>query len=127
MPERKVRAGLAAIAALLLPLPALSHDIYSGIHGRNGQLCCGGDDCFQTIWRERQGRYEFQKRDGLWVELPEDRITFLPIPGEPPDGPPNMAHLCYRMANDYDKGGPLAASVFGDIFLYCAFIPPGAI
>ena len=117
---------LAAMFLWLIPLPALPHDIYTNVHGRNGQLCCGGDDCFQTIYREIKGRYEFQKKDGLWVELPEERITFLPIPGEPPDGPPNMAHMCYRVATDYDRMGPSAGSVFDDIFLYCAFIPPGA-
>lgn len=105
---------------------AWSHDIYTGVHGKNGQLCCGGTDCAATFWRERKGRYEFMTRERTWVEIPEDRITFLPIPGEPADAPANFGHLCYRFATEADRLGPASVNVFGDIFLYCAFIKPGA-
>jgi hypothetical protein len=103
---------------------ARAHDIYTGIHGKNGALCCGGTDCASTFWRERKGHYEFLTRERIWVEIPEDRITFLPIPGEPADPPPNFAHLCYRAATESDRLGPASSSVFDDIFLYCAFIKP---
>lgn len=105
--------------------PVHAHDIYTGVHGRDGQLCCGGDDCATTFWRERKGHFEFLTRERTWVEIPPDRITYLPIPGEPEDAPANFAHLCYRPATESDRLGPAAGNVFGDIFLYCAFIKPG--
>jgi hypothetical protein len=61
------------------------------------------------------------------VAIPQARITFLPIPGDEPSADPHRAHLCYRRASDEDRKGPWSSNVFGDIFLYCAFIPPGAI
>jgi hypothetical protein len=104
-----------------------AHDIYTGVHGKNGQLCCGGDDCAATSYRERGGQYEFLTREQQWIVIPEDRITFLPVPGDPPTGDPHRAHLCYLTATDNDRLSAGAQNVFDDIFLYCAFIPPGSI
>jgi hypothetical protein len=104
-----------------------AHEIYSGLHGRNGQLCCGGDDCAATVYRERGGSFEFLTREQRWVEIPTDRITFLPVPGDPPNDDTHHAHLCYRKATETDRMGASASNVFGTIFLYCAFIPPGSI
>jgi hypothetical protein len=104
-----------------------AHDIYTGVHGRDGQLCCGGNDCAATSYREQGGRFEFLTREQRWIEIPQERITFLPVPGDPPNDNTHHAHLCYRSATDSDRIGPAAASVFEDIFLYCAFIPPGSI
>lgn len=81
------------LAVFMMIRPVHAHDIYTGIYGKNGQLCCGGSDCAATFWRERRGHYEFMTRERAWVEIPEDRITFLPVPGEPDDAPPNFAHL----------------------------------
>jgi hypothetical protein len=107
---------------------ASAHDIYTGVHGKNGQLCCGGTDCALTSYREHGGRFEFLTRERQWVEIPEERITFLPIPGDPPDNNDgHHGHLCYRSATDSDRLGPASSNVFEDIFLYCAFIPPGSI
>lgn len=102
---------------------ANAHEIYTGVHGKDGQLCCGGNDCAATTYRERGGDYEFLTRENKWVEIPQERITFLPIPGDSPGEDSHYAHLCYRKANANDK----ADNVFGDIYLYCVFIPPGAI
>jgi hypothetical protein len=106
---------------------ANAHEIYTGLHGRNGQLCCGGDDCASTVYRERGGTFEFLTREQRWIAIPQERITFLPIPGDPPSDESHHAHLCYRSATDFDRHGPSSASVFENIFLYCAFIPPGSI
>ena len=106
---------------------APAHDIYTGVHGKNGQLCCGGYDCAATSFREHGGRYEFLTREQRWIEIPQERITFLPIPGDPPGDNAHLAHLCYRSATDNDRTGPRSSDVFDDIFLYCAFIPPGSI
>ena len=105
-----------------------AHDIYTGVHGKNGQLCCGGTDCAVTSYREHGGRFEFLTRERQWIEIPAERITFLPIPGDPPDNSDgHHGHLCYRSATDSDRLGPASSNVFEDIFLYCAFIPPGSI
>ena len=114
-----------ALAAATFPV-ANAHDIYTGVHGRNGQLCCGGNDCAATSFRERAGRFEFLTREHQWIAIPEERITFLPIPGDPPEDDSHHAHLCYRSATDSDRLGS-ASNVFDGIFLYCAFIPPGSI
>ena len=106
---------------------ASAHDIYTGVKGRNGQLCCGGSDCAATSYRESGGRFEFLTRERRWVSIPEERITFLPIPGDRDDSDTHHAHLCYRPATDGDRLGPMASNVFEDIYLYCAFIPPGSI
>ncbi len=114
-------------SALALTTPAQAHDIYSGIHGKGGQLCCGGTDCAATIYREAGAHYEFLTREKKWVAIPEGSITFLPIPGDSDeDADPHRAHLCYKIA-DATERAQTPERVFGDIFLYCAFIPPGAI
>jgi hypothetical protein len=114
------------ISALCLTAScAYAHDIYTGVHGKDNQLCCGGSDCAPTKYRIVNGHYEFLTREGPWVEIPENRITFLPVPGEKPDDV-NFAHLCYRPASDTDRS-VRPESVFGHIFLYCAFIPPGGV
>jgi hypothetical protein len=106
---------------------ASAHDIYTGVHGRNGQLCCGGDDCAATFYRERGDGFEFLTRERQWITIPAERITFLPIPGDPPNDDSHHAHLCYRSATDDDRAGLASSNVFEGIFLYCAFIPPGSI
>ena len=120
-----VVSGVALVCASFFSAGA--HDIYTGVHGKNGQLCCGGSDCAATSYRERAGEFEFLTREQRWVTIPEDRITFLPIPGDRLDGDTHRAHLCYRPATGADRIGSLASNVFGDIYLYCAFIPPGSI
>ena len=80
-----------------------------------------------TVYRERRGGYEFLTREQRWVSIPEDRITFLPVPGDPPSDDSHHAHLCYRPALDSDREGAGAANVFDGIYLFCAFIPPGSI
>ena len=124
-----LRIFRAAFAAALLAASfsaASAHDIYTGVKGRDGLLCCGGNDCAATTYREQAGRFEFLTREQRWVPIPEDRITFLPVPGDPPSNETHHAHLCYRPATASDRVGWSAVNVFGDIYLYCAFIPPGA-
>ena len=121
-----LRLGLGAALFAASVGGAAAHDIYTGVKGKDGLLCCGGNDCATTAYRERAGQFEFLTREERWVAIPEERITFLPIPGDPPANDAHHAHLCYRGATDSDRVGWRAANVFGDIYLYCAFIPPGS-
>jgi hypothetical protein len=41
----EVKNLLATIALLCLSSTVLAHDIYSGLRGRDGNLCCGGQEC----------------------------------------------------------------------------------
>jgi hypothetical protein len=107
--------------------PAEAHDIYTGIHGKSGMLCCGGNDCAATSYREHGDAYQFLTRENEWVTIPQSEITFLPIPGDPPSNDDHHSHLCYRPATQGDHDGPYSSRVFGNIYLYCAFIPPGSI
>jgi hypothetical protein len=119
--------AVALSFAWLMPTLARPHDIYTGVHGKAGQLCCGGEDCSATRYRERGGSFEFLTRENEWIAIPNDRITFLPIPGDPPGDGSHRAHLCYRAATQNDRMTFASSNVFGQIFLYCAFIPPGSI
>jgi hypothetical protein len=104
-----------------------AHDIYTGVRGKEGQLCCGDSDCFSTIYRERGEVFEFRKRDGNWVQIPQNQIIFLPVPGDRGDDfETHRAHLCYRQipAGDYYSNAA-KVHIFGDIYVFCAFIPPG--
>ena len=121
---------VAVLSAALISasnLAAQAHDIYTGVRGKEGQLCCGGSDCAVTTYREQGGHFEFLTREQQWVAIPEERIIFLPIPGDSPSDDSHRAHLCYRPATAWDRSGRNSTNVFEDIYLYCAFIPPGAI
>lgn len=121
-------SALLGAALTIAPLSApRAHDIYTGVRGKNGQLCCGGNDCAATLYREQGGNFEFLTRESRWVKIPPERITFLPVPGDSPSDDSHRAHLCYRQANDDDRLGPYSTNVFDSIYLYCAFIPPGSI
>jgi hypothetical protein len=116
--------------AVVLPLLQPVHDIYTGVHGRNGQLCCGADDCFRTMWRERGDNFEFfLPRERVWTRVNRDRITFLPIPGDnysPIDGDQqHYGHICYVPWHGGTYPNP-NLSEDGLWSIYCAFIPPGA-
>ena len=125
---------LAALAfAVWTATHAHAHDIYTGVYGRGAagtqQLCCGGSDCAATHYRERGEHYEFLTREGEWVAVPQERVTFLPVPGDDASGDPDpshRAHLCYRQVSEYDRTH-FPEDVFGHIFLFCAFIPPGGL
>ena len=135
-PRRLARAlGLAISLFAIGGGDVAAHDIYSGVHGKTGQLCCGGDpvtgDCAPTQWALRDGRYFLRSREGHWIEIPAERIDFLPVPGdEKYDEIPHLAHLCYREARETDSalnGERLFSGEGQTIFLYCAFIKPGSL
>lgn len=102
---RHALAGALPLAWLASPVQVSAHDIYTGLQGKNGQLCCGGSDCAATVYRERGGSYEFLTREKAWVSIPAERITFLPVPGDPPSSESHLAHLCYRASPASDNSG----------------------
>lgn len=122
---------------------AYSHEWYSGLHDKTGQLCCGADDCEPTHFKIDNGHYWLQLRDERWFEVPVYRITFLPVPedNKPPflmhDGSEDTdvehrAHFCYVFP-DEGRNPDYAAAYKAQYFLrsngitiifYCAFIPP---
>jgi hypothetical protein len=133
---RKIVASIGATALFFaLTTAALSHDIYTGVLGKQGWPCCGGRDCAATIYRESGGRFEFLTRENEWIEIPVDRITFLPIAGDDPAISPvsdesHRAHLCYFQPYAYDSNHvPDIGAPFSNgretIYFLCAFIPPG--
>lgn len=118
---------LIGIIVLTQIKPAYPHGIYTGISSK-GHLCCGGNDCSLTSYREDGSEFEFLTREGHWIKIPIERIEFLPIPGDPPHNDTHAAHLCYGPVEGYEG---LSVNMFsGDgqrIILYCAFIPPGGV
>jgi hypothetical protein len=129
-----LRASMFALCVAFLAHPgsrdpAQAHDIYTGVHGKDGQYCCSGDpltgDCSATSYRERNGGYEFLTREGHWIPVPTDRITFLPIAGDPPSDNPHHAHLCYKTVSGPEVASDrLMTSDGQSIIFYCAHIPP---
>jgi hypothetical protein len=61
---------------------AFAHEIYGGGHGRDNQLCCCANNCNPTWYREEGQHKEFLTHEKHWVTIPQDRITFPPIPNE---------------------------------------------
>lgn len=134
MIPRLILAAALAMAAT----PALPHDIYSGVHGKTGQLCCGGDvdgvegDCAPALARATSTGVDFYVRGREWVHVPTDLVTFLPVAGDeninrtpPPEGM-IWGHFCARRATDYDRAHN-ADRLIGDWFFYCAFYNPGGV
>ena len=132
---------LLTVAALcLLAAPAAAHDNYGSLWTKDHSLpCCGGEsagaarDCWRTIYRERGDQYEFRTMAGDWVNVPQDKIQFTPIPGDVPSGDTHEAHLCYRddastLENYHDHGSTeriMKTVSGGEIVFFCAIIPPG--
>lgn len=115
---------------LLTSAPAWSHDIYTNVHGKDGQLCCGDQDCFPTFYRNVGGDYEiFIIAQNRWLRVPEERITFLPIPGDPSANMDHRAHICYRIADDGDKASlndNITNRIIDGLVVWCVFINPGS-
>src|SRR5271154_4788376 len=92
---------VVAVLDLLLMWGAYAHDVYTDVHGRDGLWCCNGDgpnpDCAQSEWRlvPNSTNYEFKSKEGHWITIPQDRITFLPLPGDIESGDTHRGHLCY--------------------------------
>ena len=127
--DSRILSVAATVSLLAFASPASAHDIYTDVHGRDGQLCCGNNDCSPTKWRVVEGNYEFLTREGHWISVPEDRITFLPLPGDEASGDTHRAHLCYTEPPVGPSQSP-DRLMHGDgqtILFYCAWIPPGAI
>lgn len=130
----------AAAIGFIIGTQASAHDIYTGFVGKGNQLCCGADDCSQTVYQERGSAFYFRTKEGHWVLVPLDDITWLPIPGDKPDGTKNRAHLCYIVpsspavaeawkSNTENAPHHLRVSEDGmqTIWEYCAIIPPGGV
>ena len=122
-----VRAALATVLVAASFAGASAHDIDTRLKGRDGLLRCGGKDGAATTWRERAGRFEVLTRELRRVSIPQERIPFPPVPGDPPSDDSRHAHLCCRPALESDRMGEGASNVFDGICLVCAFIPPGSI
>lgn len=129
-------ANMLNAFAFIFPLmlsPVKGHEIYTGVTGRDGQLCCGADDCFVTTYYEKKTHFFFKLKPedgGVSIDVPADSITWTPIVGDTPDGPPNKAHLCYRKAilpSDMLNENFAKRIIDEKWLVYCAFIPPGAI
>ncbi len=135
--------GLAVLAILWLGVfqPAHAHDIYSGVHGKTGNLCCGGDpitgDCTPAPARARGGFIEFiihppsirKSYSGMadiTISVPDSEVTFLPIPGEEKQSLPPApvgyvyGHYCGRPSTFS------APNVYNEWYTYCSFYPPGS-
>jgi hypothetical protein len=94
-----MKALVATIALLCLSSSVLAHDIYSRLRDRNGNLCCGGEDCKPveaTVLPN--GSYYLPTTNEI---IPADMAA---------PSPDDRFHRCayYPMANEFDRwGGPV--------------------
>src|SRR5215471_8484903 len=96
VPENEKVGG--NICLLCVSSTVLAHDIYSNLRGRDGHLCCGGQDC----------------RPVQVIVLPNGSY-YLPSTGEimPAEmatpSPDDRFHHCiyYPMATEFDRSGPV--------------------
>ena len=88
---------VAAIALLCVSSTVLAHDIYSNLRDRDGNLCCGGQDC-----------------EPVEATVLPDGSYYVPATGEtiPADmatpSPDDRFYHCTfdPVANDFDPWGP---------------------
>lgn len=110
---------------------AKGHEIYTGVQDKFGHACCGGNDCFQTVYKydDKHG-YAIKDKEGEWIRIDVSYITFRPVAGED-DTKDHAAHLCYRQPFDTDfSNADFVKRIFytedgRPWFIYCAFISPG--
>ena len=92
----EMKALMAAIALLCVSSTVLAHDIYSNLRDRDGNLCCGGQDC-----------------EPVEATVLPDGSYYVPATGEtiPADmaapSPDDRFHHCifYPLASKYDPWG----------------------
>ena len=90
---------VATIALLCVSNTVLAHDIYSNLRDRDGNPCCGGQDCMPveaTVLPD--GNYYLPKTD-------EVILADMAIPS-----PDDRFHHCtyYPVTNEFDRwGGPI--------------------
>ena len=87
---------MATIALLCASNTVLAHDIYSNLRDRDGNLCCGGQDCMPvqaTVLPD--GNYYLPTTDEI---IPADMAT---------PSPDDRFHHCfyYPAANEFDPYG----------------------
>jgi hypothetical protein len=87
---------VATIALLCLSSTVLAHDIYSGLRNRDGDLCCGVQDCkpVKAIVLPN-GNYYLPETDET---IPANMAT--PSPDE-------RFHRCFYYPNFDTRGGPV--------------------
>ena len=88
-----MKALLATIALLCVSSTVLAHDIYSDLRDRDGNLCCGGQDCgpVKAVVLPNANYYLPQTREIIPAEMatpsPDDRfhrcIYYPPLYEEP--------------------------------------------
>jgi len=121
---------LVIMACLFLATGALAHDVYKGIYGVKGNLCCGGDpqtgDCealaFDQIHENGGVIVVDSKRYGHPVLVPQDRIVWGGIPGEVPG---TAGHWCGIPRAQPATTTPEQPDP--NYLTFCAFIAPGGV
>src|SRR5690349_11581154 len=84
---------VAGIAVLCLSSSVLAHDIYTDLHDRNGNLCCGRQDCMPVEATVRPDGSYFLPRTGEII--PAD----MAMPS-----PDSRFHHCFYYPTGYEWG-----------------------
>jgi len=90
---------VAAIALLCLSSTVLAHDIYSKLRGRDGSLCCNGQDCkpVEATVLPNGNYYLPASNEIIPAEMatpsPDDRFHRCAYPQWAPPKPCELAHI----------------------------------
>jgi hypothetical protein len=126
--------AVAWVMVVLSVIPAGAHDIYRGVTGPGGQLCCGGDpvtgDCErleheQIRWR-RDGTVEMRsRRYGRTILIGAETVLPTGIPGDRDAA----GHYCGVPRERVGRAGeaPTPAQPDRDYWTFCAFVAPGGV
>lgn len=111
---------------------AYPHDVYTGLRGNQGQLCCGGDpvtgDCEPLQWEQvaihQDGTVTIQsKRYTGSVTVAAEKITWLPVAAGP-DGIQYPGHWC-GVRNTMTSRVEFPDQIDRAFWTYCLFLAPG--
>src|SRR5215471_18046951 len=94
-------AARAAIALLCLSSSVLAHDIYTDLHDRDGNLCCGRQDCTPVEVRVLPNGSYFLPRTG--ETIPADMA--MPSPDD-------RFHHCFYYPTGYEWERPKTRCFF---------------
>jgi hypothetical protein len=101
-----------ASGVFIVPSPVESHDIYVGVHNRQGVPCCDESDCVAAPFRVTPDGIEMLVR-GVWISVPGFYIQYRALPG---DRTPHRSHWCGALH--------LVPTMGVNTMTRCAILPP---
>jgi hypothetical protein len=97
---------------LLLAMPCVAHESYSGLRNSEGRLCCGDKDCEAVddfVINSDASVTMFSRRWRAYIRVGASKVTWIAVPGAP-------AHWCGDRNQVWNPEF--------DFVTFCAFVDP---